>query len=160
MSFVASLHLGYAFDVKAGFDESIALLADVPASLAHLPDVAALVPMAREHGRGVWRLELQAVGAAQARFETVYACRYRSNKAQGWVRWEPIEGVGNAQVRGSWQLKRHARHTEIELDLQGELRLELPVLLRPVVEPIVQQAFEERIERYIDHLIDALGGEA
>jgi hypothetical protein len=159
MSLVARLHLGYAFDVRAGFDDTFALLADVPASLAHFPEVSSVEPV-RGHGRGVWRTRMVPVGPPQAQVGADYVCRYVARKAQGLVRWEPVEGLGNAQVSGSWAVQRGASSTAVELDLQGELVLPLPPLLVPVVEPLVQQAFEQRVERYIDNLIRSLGGEA
>lgn len=155
MTLTADIHLGYSFGVRAGFDEVFGLLSDVPASVAHFPRVQRLVPLGKQR----YRWEMEPVGPADAAIRTVYACDYRSSKARGTVRWTPVQGEGNAQVSGSWTIRRQADHTALELDIRGVLQAPLPAWTASMVVPLIQAEFEQMIERYIDRLIDRFGGE-
>ena len=156
MTMSVGIDLGYEFEVRATFDEVFALLSDVPRSGAHFPRVEQLTDL----GDGVYRWELQKVGTAQFNLQTVYACRYASDKAKGTVNWTPVEGVGNAQVAGSWKISdRRGKSTHCVLKTQGTVDLPLPGLMKPVIAPVIEHEFEQRVEKYIDNLIKEFGGE-
>jgi carbon monoxide dehydrogenase subunit G len=149
------LELGYAFAVRAGFDEVFALLADVPASAAHFPGLEQLVPI----GRNAYRWEMVPVGPPQWRLQVVYGARYSSQRSKGLVAWVPVEGVGNARVSGRWLVARRRGCTALELHLHGRLDTPVAALAQRLLEPVVRAAFEALVEQYIDRLIERFGGE-
>lgn len=166
MAIRVSIDLGYEFAVKAPADEVFALLADVPRSVSHFPKVERLTDL----GDGAYKWEMQKVGTQQVHIQTVYACKYVSDAAQGTVVWTPVRGVGNAVVSGHWKLaarkasakanaKARAEATDVELAIQGTIELPLPGLMKMVVTPIVESEFEKLVDQYIDNLIRAFGGE-
>jgi Polyketide cyclase / dehydrase and lipid transport len=155
MSFTVDLELGYEFAVAAPFAEVFALVSDVPHSASFFPKLDRLVPMKR----GVYRWEMEPVGPPEAHIQTVYASTYTANKAAGTVVWEPVPGVGNAQVGGSWTVKRLKKGTQLTLRVNGSLMLTLPALVKPVLSPVIAAEFERLTETYLDALIAEWGGE-
>ncbi len=155
MSVSVDIELGYEFTVKAPRREVFDLLADVPTSVSHFPKVERLVDL----GGGVYRWEMQRVGTPQVHIQTVYACRYTSNRSKGLVAWSPVAGVGNAQIAGYWKVAKAAKGTHCELHIQGTVEVALPALTEVVVVPVVRSEFEHLVERYIDHLVLRFGGE-
>ena len=154
----ASVHIdiAYEFAVKAPYKEVFDLLSDVPASVRHFPKVDQLVDL----GGGVYRWEMAKVGTPQIGLQTVYASRYVSDRRKGSVVWTPVEGVGNAQVSGSWKITDRKGSTGLVLQIQGQVDTPFPGLMKPVVGPVVTGEFERLTERYIDNLIAHFGGEA
>ncbi|RZA13782.1 MAG: hypothetical protein EOP93_19640, partial [Lysobacteraceae bacterium] len=108
----------------------------------------------------VYQWEMEKVGTAQVNIQTVYACKYVSDKARGTVKWTPVKGVGNAQVGGSWKIKENKKSTGLTLAIQGEIEVPLPGLMKMVVAPVVEGEFEKLLEKYIANLIKRFGGEA
>lgn len=151
-----AIEVGYAFDVRAPVKEVFALLADVPASASHYPQLERLVDL----GGGAWRWEMRKIGVGAYALQTVYASRYTVNKTKGTVSWTPLEDVGNARVGGSWQVGKKKDVTHLELQVQLEVDLPVPPLMRLVVEPLLQAEFERLTEAYIDSLVAHWGGEA
>lgn len=156
MTVSVHIDLGYEFEVKAKFDEVFALLSDVPKSVSHFPKVEKLTDL----GDGVYRWEMQKVGTAQVNIQTVYACKYTSDKAKGTVKWTPVKGVGNALVGGSWKIADHkGKSTKLVLQTAGTVDVPVPGLMKMVVEPIVASEFEKLVEKYIANLVKTFGGE-
>jgi carbon monoxide dehydrogenase subunit G len=156
MSITVKIDLGYEFDVKAKAAEVFEVLSDVPESVSHFPKVEKLTDL----GGGVYQWEMEKVGTAQVNIQTVYACKYVSDKARGTVKWTPVKGVGNAQVGGSWKIKENKKSTGLTLAIQGEIEVPLPGLMKMVVAPVVEGEFEKLLEKYIANLIKRFGGEA
>ncbi len=156
MSITVKIDLGYEFDVKAKAAEVFEVLSDVPESVSHFPKVEKLTDL----GGGVYQWEMEKVGTAQVNIQTVYACKYVSDKARGTVKWTPVKGVGNAQVGGSWKIKDNKKSTGLTLAIQGEIEVPLPGLMKMVVAPVVEGEFEKLLEKYIANLIKRFGGEA
>lgn len=156
MAISVLIDIGYEFAVKAPAGEVFALLSDVPASASHFPKVDKLVDL----GAGVYRWEMDKIGVAQIRLQTVYACKYVSNKAKGSVVWTPVAGEGNAQVSGSWKITDKKKSTHLVLAIRAELSLPLPGMMKMVVTPVVEAEFEKMVEEYIDNLSAHFGGEA
>lgn len=144
------------FTVRAAPDEVWALLADVAASAAFFPDVDRLTPL----GDGTWRWELAAVGPPQARFQTVYACRYVGDAKARTMVWTPVDGVGNARVAGTWRVDGRGAGAALVLHTTCRLVLPLPGLLRPVVAPAVDLAFRRSVHTYVDGIVGRFGGPA
>lgn len=179
MSVSVPIELGYEFSVKAPFEEVFGVLADVPESVSHFPKVERLVDMKR----GVYRWEMEPVGTAQVHIQTVYASRYVSDARKGTVVWTPVADVGNAQVAGSWTVKRRKAPaakaatkagakagtkppakaanagTDLKLEIHGIVNVQMPTITRLVVEPVVQVEFEQLVDGYIANLIERFGGE-
>lgn len=156
MSITVKIDLGYEFDVKAKAAEVFEVLSDVPESVSHFPKVEKLTDL----GGGVYQWEMEKVGTAQVNIQTVYACKYVSDKARGTVKWTPVKGVGNAQVGGNWKIKDNKKSTGLTLAIQGEIEVPLPGLMKMVVAPVVEGEFEKLLEKYIANLIKRFGGEA
>ncbi len=156
MTVTVHIDLGYEFEVRAKFDEVFALLSDVPESVSHFPKVEKLTDL----GDGVYKWEMQKVGTAQVNIQTVYACKYTSDKAKGTVKWTPVKGVGNAQVGGSWKITdQKGKSTKLVLQTEGTVDVPVPGLMKVVVEPIVASEFEKLVEKYIANLVKTFGGE-
>ena len=138
MAVTVKLALGYEFEVKAKYADVFAVLSDVPTSVSHFPKVDKLTDM----GDGVYKWEMEKVGTKDVGIQTVYASKYKSDKAKGTVTWTPVEGVGNALVGGHWKIKDNKKSTKIELKTAGEINLPLPGLMKMVVQPVVEGEFE------------------
>jgi carbon monoxide dehydrogenase subunit G len=156
MTVSVHIDLGYEFEVKAKFDEVFAVLSDVPESVSHFPKVQKLTDL----GDGVFKWEMQKVGTAQVNIQTVYACKYASDKAKGSVKWTPVKDIGNAQVGGYWKIADNkGKSTKLVLQTQGTVDVPVPALMKLVVEPIVASEFEKLVEKYIANLVKTFGGE-
>ena len=155
MAVNVSIALGYEFAVKAPASEVFEVLSDVPVSASHFPKVNQLVDL----GGGIYRWEMERIGVAQIKLQTVYACKYTSSKAKGTVVWTPVRGEGNAQVSGSWQITDRKKSIHLVLSINGDLSIPLPSLMKRVVAPVVEGEFEKVVEKYIDNLAKRFGGE-
>lgn len=155
MTVNVSIELGYEFAVKAPASEVFEVLSDVPLSASHFPKVDQLVDL----GAGGYRWEMEKIGVAQIKLQTIYACKYTSSKAKGTVVWTPIKGEGNALVSGSWKITDKKKSTHLVLTINGDLTIPLPGLMKMVVAPIVEGEFEKIVEKYIDNLTKRFGGE-
>jgi carbon monoxide dehydrogenase subunit G len=155
MAVTVKIDLGYEFEVKAKYDDVFAVLSDVPTSVSHFPKVDKLTDM----GDGVYKWEMEKVGTKEVGIQTIYASKYKSDKAKGTVTWTPVDGVGNALVGGHWKIKDNRKSTKIELKTAGEINLPLPGLMKVVVQPVVEGEFEKLVDKYIANLIKRFGGE-
>ena len=155
MAVTVNVDLGYEFDVKAKASEVFEVLSDVPTSVSHFPKVEKLTDL----GDGVYQWEMEKVGTAQVNIQTVYASKYKSDKAKGTVIWTPVEGIGNAQVGGHWKIKDNKKSTHIELKIDGDITVPLPALMKMVIAPVVEGEFEKLVDKYIANLIKRFGGE-
>jgi carbon monoxide dehydrogenase subunit G len=157
MTMNVKIDLGYEFDVKALAADVFAVLSDVPISASFFPKVDKLVDL----GDGVYRWEMDKIGVASINLQTIYACKYTSNKAKGIVTWSPIKSEGNALVSGSWTIRDNKKKsTNLVLQINGDLEIPLPSLMKMVVSPIVEAEFEKMVEKYISNLTKHFGGEA
>lgn len=159
MTMYVKIDLGYEFDVKASAADVFAVLSDVPTSASFFPKVDKLVDL----GGGGYRWEMEKIGVASVNLQTIYACKYVSNKAKGTVVWSPIKTEGNALVSGSWTIREiksaNKKATNLVLQINGDLEIPLPSLMKMVVAPIVTSEFEKMVEKYIDNLTKKFGGE-
>ncbi len=155
MAVTVNVDLGYEFEVKAKASEVFEVLSDVPTSVSHFPKVEKLTDL----GDGVYQWEMEKVGTAQVNIQTVYASKYKSDKAKGTVVWTPVEGIGNALVGGHWKIKDNKKSTHIELKIDGDIIVPLPALMKMVIAPVVEGEFEKLVDKYIANLIKRFGGE-
>ncbi|OYT90871.1 MAG: hypothetical protein CFE43_15945 [Burkholderiales bacterium PBB3] len=155
MSISVTLELGYEFEVQASTKEVFDVLSDVPTSASFYPQVEQLVDL----GDNSYRWEMEKVGTDQVNMQVVYASQYVANRKKGSIAWTAVEGVGNAQIAGSWQLTNNKKSTHIVLTVEGEITLPFPALMRMVVQPVVEAEFERLTEAYIAALCEHFGGE-
>lgn len=155
MAITVNLDLGYEFAVKAPYETVFELLSDVPTSASHFPKLDKLVDL----GEGVYRWEMDKIGAGKFSLQTIYASKYAVNPAKGTVVWTPVAGEGNALVSGSWKVVDKKTSTHLTLRIQGEVMTPLPSMVKMVVVPAVQAEFEKLVEQYIDNLTKKFGGE-
>ena len=156
MTIYVKIDLGYEFDVKASAADVFAVLSDVPTSASFFPKVDKLVDL----GGNSYRWEMEKIGVASVKLQTIYASKYVANKAKGTVMWSPIKSEGNALVSGSWTIREGKKSTNLVLQINGDLEIPLPSLMKMVVSPIVEGEFEKMVEKYIDNLTKKFGGEA
>ena len=108
--------------------------------------------MRRLRRAGDLMAEMEKIGVAQIKLQTVYACKYTANKAKGTVVWTPVKGEGNALVSGSWKIKDNKKSTHLVLNVEAEVTLPLPALMELVATPVVEAELERLTEQYIAKL--------
>lgn len=136
-------------DTSAGPDAVYALLADVPRSVAHFPDVESVGP-----DGDVWIWVLRRQGAGPIQFQVHYGARYRFDPATRLVAWDAVPGVGNTRVDGRWAIAPGS----FTLDARFTLTTPFPRPLRGAVEAIVNHQTGRLIGGYLDNLSITLSG--
>lgn len=140
-----------SFEADCSWQKVFDTLANVPVSASFFPKVKNLEDL----GDGVFKWEMEKIGVDRYSIQTIYACKYTSNKGEGWVKWEPVAGIGNGVVSGAWNLTSLApQKTRINFAVKGELTIPLPGLLRFLIAPVVSVAFLGMISRYHRNLRD------
>jgi carbon monoxide dehydrogenase subunit G len=152
MTVKVSIEIDRKFSVSADKNTVFELLADVPKSASHFPKVEALTDL----GDNSFRWEMEKVGFGDHAIQTVYACLYTPDKANGVITWSPIKGDGNGVVSGAWKISEGAKGTEIHFKTSADLTLPLPGLLKLAISPVVKHEFNSMVEEYIDNLKDTL----
>jgi carbon monoxide dehydrogenase subunit G len=142
------------FRVKATVAKVFGVLSDVPVSASHFPQVRSLVGL----GDGAYRWEMQRIGIRKIHLQTIYACRYRHDRAAGTVSWEPVPGVGNALISGRWSVARSKPGSRLLLQIHGVVDVPLPGLIKAVVAPLVRSEFERLVAAYVANLTTLFGG--
>jgi carbon monoxide dehydrogenase subunit G len=155
MSFTVTIDVSKQFETPASPDKVFELLADVPRSASHFPDVEKLEPLGGNAFR--WVMEKIAIGDHTLQ-QTIYACVYCSDPASMSVDWTPVEGEGNARVSGGWRLEPAGTGAKVRLDTKGALEVDLPGFLQFLLAPLIEMAFTQKIDRYIANLKEAFEG--
>jgi len=149
MSFAVDVNVNKSFRVDTTVGAAFDLLADVPKSVSHFPKVDRLADL----GKNCYRWEMERIGLDRYFIQTVYACRYTSSKRDGKVQWEPIAGIGNADVAGRWILKRISENSvQVKLTTTARITVALPSLLRLLLAGLIENEFKSLIEQYISNL--------
>jgi carbon monoxide dehydrogenase subunit G len=148
MAFKVNVDIKKEFDVPADYDKVFDLLASVPDSVSHFPKVDQLVDM----GDNCFRWEMEKLGIQKYYIQTVYACKYESNKESGSIVWNPVKDVGNAEIEGSWSITKQGDQTHVELKNKGVLTLPFPSLAKMVIAPFATREFEGMVNQYIENL--------
>lgn len=149
MPIVVSIDVNKQFEVICAYDKVFDTLANVPVSASFFPKVRNLEDL----GDGVYKWEMEKIGVDRYFIQTIYACKYTSNKADGWVRWEPISGIGNGVVSGAWNFTQVApERILINFSVKGALTIPLPRLLKILIAPVVSLTFQNMISRYHKNL--------
>lgn len=151
MAFTVDFEVERSRDVACPSEAVFEVLADVPVSVSHFPNVDTLEDL----GGGVYRWEMKKIGIEKYNIQTVYACKYTSDRDKGRVRWTPVKGEGNATVKGQWVIKAlDAETTRFTLKTTGELGLPLPRLVKMVVAPVVRAEFTGMVDTYMENLAE------
>jgi carbon monoxide dehydrogenase subunit G len=149
MSFTVSIKLNKRFKTDCPYDKVFDALADVPYSVEHFPKVEELV----DQGDEIYLWKMEKIGLAKYHIQTTYACQYTWDRKEGWIAWEPVEGVGNATVSGKWTLKSlNAKTTQLAFKTDGEIELPLPSIAKGIVGPMVVKEFEGLVDQYFENL--------
>jgi hypothetical protein len=129
---------------RASADATYALLADVPRSVAHFPDLAALTEV-----DGLFQWQLKKVGVGPLSFQSAYAARYAFDPVARLVSWRSVPGRGNTEVSGSWTIDAVPTGTRFALDVTFALDLPLPALLRSAAEKVLAKENDRILGQYL-----------
>ena len=140
-------------DVPAPIEDVYALLADVPDSTRHFPDLERVV---RHEGGYLWTVKKAGVGRLSA--QMIYACRYTSDDAARTVRSDAIEGAGNTTVYGSWRLEERGGRTRLNLHNKLVMHLDIPRLMVRAARPVVDQISGRLMGQYLENLKQTFSG--
>jgi carbon monoxide dehydrogenase subunit G len=149
MPFTVTIDVSKQFETPVCPDNVFELLADVPQSASHFPDVEKLEPLGGNAFR--WIMEKIAIGDHTLQ-QTIYACVYSSDRASLNVDWTPVEGEGNARVSGGWRIEPAGTGTKVQLHTKGTLEVDFPGFLQFLLSPLIEIAFAQKIDRYIANL--------
>jgi carbon monoxide dehydrogenase subunit G len=154
MSFTVTIAVSKNFESQASPDKVFALLADVPKSASHFPDVEKLEDM----GGNTFRWTMEKIGIGDRTLQqTIYASTYRSDSSSMTVDWVPVDGVGNARVDGGWRLTPSSAGTKVLLNTKGELTVDFPGFLQFLLSPLIEMAFAQKIDQYVSNIQESLG---
>jgi ribosome-associated toxin RatA of RatAB toxin-antitoxin module len=156
MAITVNVKMDQQFTVKASAKEVFDLLADVPASAQHFPNVDQLVPL----GKNAYRWQIAKIGTEKFNLQTLYACTYAADRKQGLISWTPIKGEGNALISGHWQIIDNKNSTTIHFEMHGELTLPVSSLLRMIVAPLAAAENKKINTQYLANLTKHFGDAA
>ncbi|WP_286220761.1 SRPBCC family protein [Marinobacter apostichopi] len=153
MAITVSIELNRELELPGSYDEVFELLADVPRSASHFPKVNKLTDL----GDNAYRWEMEKVGVDKHAIQSIYACKYHSDKDAGRITWEPVKGEGNGVVRGSWTLKSKGDSvTSAKFQTHAELTVPLPSLLKLAISPVIKHEFNSLVDTYMKNLKTAV----
>lgn len=153
MSLIIPISKRLQFSVPAPIDKVYGLLADVPRSVSHFPNVERVVDL----GNNTYRWEMERMGAQKIYLQIQYTSRYTYNPKEKSIRWSPVKG-GNAEMGGLWQLTTSNQGTHIHFENDGKLIFPVPRLARVIVKPIATQRFMAMLDTYIANLQQTMAG--
>jgi len=140
-------------DVDCSSSDAFEYLEDVPQSASNFPNVDKLIDL----GKNTYRWEMKKFGVDKYSIQSIYAVKYSQNKNKGWIKWEPVDGVGNGIVEGSWKIKSNKDKTaHLTFYSKGKLTLPLPGLIKMLVSPLVVREFSGLVDKYLKNLKKAM----
>jgi carbon monoxide dehydrogenase subunit G len=153
MAFDVKIQLNKKFTVPANIDTVYKLLADVPASTSHFPDLEHLI----EEATNTYRWEMKKIGLGPIQLQTIYACEYTSDAATKSIVWEPRDTANNsARVSGKWIITETSTGCDINLLTDAVITIPLPSLAGIGLKPVVKVEFETLTNTYIKNLSKTL----
>ena len=147
MSITIPISVVLDFYTDAPIQSVFKVLADVPNSVGHFPNVERLVDL----GGDKYRWEMEKMGTQNFYFQVRYTTRYSRSESEKWIRWYPIP-EGNGSFSGCWELYREGERTRVHFENEGHLQLPLPRLTKKLVRPFVLNKFQELFDVYIANL--------
>ena len=154
MAVEVRIDIEHVFEVKASLDDTFALLADVPRSVSHFPDVKELIA----RGDDVYEWVMQKKGPKGFEHGVHYACQYVADGKARTISWHPVDGVGNSVFSGTWRLEGNGQGTRIHFTTQATMFIQAPRLMRAAVAPYADKALRAEIEQYLTNLTATLSG--
>ncbi len=148
MAIKLTIEVHREFTVPASIDTVFDLLSDVPRSASFFPKVDQLIDL----NDGVFRWEMEKISVGKHSLQSIYACHYESNKAEGSIVWKAVKGVGNGLVSGNWKLTDTTEGTHIVFATDADMTLPLPSLLKLAISPVVKHEFNGLIDTYTQNL--------
>lgn len=153
MPITAVVEIERELDVDCTSTEAFEYLADVPQSASHFPNVDKLIDL----GKNTYQWEMKKFGVDKYSIQSIYAVKYTKNKSKGWIKWGPVEGIGNGIVEGSWKIKSNKdKTTHLTFYSKGKITLPLPGLIKMIVSPLVVREFTSLVGKYLKNLKKAL----
>ena len=153
MAFDVTIKLNKKFTVSADIDRVFQLLADVPASTSHFPDLDNLIAEAAN----TYRWEMKKIGLGPINFQTIYCCEYFCDSDTKTITWQPRDTAdNNAKVSGQWLITSTAEGCDVILETDAVMTIPLPSLAGIGLKPIVKIEFETLTNTYIKNLTRAL----
>lgn len=114
MSVTVPISIILDFYTDAPIQSVFEVLADVPRSVSHFPNVEQLVDL----GEDKYRWEMEKMGAQKYYYQVQYATQYTRSEKEKWIRWFPID-EGNASFSGVWQLSQKGDGTQVHFENEG-----------------------------------------
>ncbi|MCQ8896261.1 SRPBCC family protein [Limnobacter humi] len=133
-----------ACSAKKAFDQ----LANVADTTTLFPKLDKIV----ELKDGVWRWEMEKIGAGGLSHQVKYTVKY-TNDGASKIDWNPAPGDGNAQVSGGWVITAKGdKACSIAFRSSGEFEMPVPRLMKGIAEGIVKSEFEAQVGTFIDRV--------
>ncbi|WP_370263503.1 SRPBCC family protein [Limnobacter sp.] len=133
-----------ACSAKKAFDQ----LADVASTVAMFPKLDKIVDL----GDGVWRWEMEKIGAAGLSHQVKYTVKY-TNDGSSKIDWNPAPGEGNAKVSGGWVITASGdKACNIAFRSTGEFDMPVPRLMKGLAEGLVKSEFDAQVSTFIDRV--------
>ena len=152
MTVEVKIDVEHVIQVTASPDVAFGLLADVPRSVSHFPDVKQLI----DRGDNIFEWVMKKKGPKGFEHGVHYACQYVAEAVTHTVSWHPVDGVGNAVFAGTWKIKASERGTWIDFATQATMFIEAPRLMRAAVAPYADKALRAEIDQYLANLTKTL----
>ena len=146
-------HTRQSAGTRADPDAVYALLADVPRSVAHFPELESIT---RDGDLYVWRMK--RLGAGPVQFQVHYAANYTFDPIQRSVSWASASGVGNTRVSGRWIIVPDGAGTRFTLDTSFAFDAPFPGFLRGTAESLLTRENDRLIALYLENLRRTLDG--
>lgn len=149
MSFTVTIKINRTFNIATSFEKVFELLSDVGKSGSFFPKVEKMVNL----GGNIWRWEMERIGIGEHTLQqSIYACKYNSDKDRKTVIWTPVEGIGNAIVSGTWKLIPMQQGCKATLQSNGIITVSMPGFLEFFLSPLIRIEFESLVDQYIANL--------
>ena len=104
-------------------------------------------------GNNIWRWEMERIGIGEHTLQqSIYACKYISDKNRQTVTWTPVEGIGNAIVNGKWKITPTQEGCKAVLQSNAVITVNLPGFLEIILSPLIRMEFENLVDQYVANL--------
>ncbi|MCF4167628.1 hypothetical protein L2U69_18425 [Zavarzinia compransoris] len=152
MAIAVDIHRARREVIPADYGRMLALLDDLPATLAHFPALDNLVAVAPDH----FHWHLAPIGPAAYRMPVDFATRFTIERTSGRLRFEPVKGIGNASIGGRIALSPEGTDaTSLEMTIAGTVKVAVPWLLKTLAAPVVAREFNALVDGFVANLKSA-----
>ena len=141
------------FTTVAAPDEVLNLLANVPESARHMPDVETVV--ANDDGH-CWTM--RKLGAGKISHQATYTSRFVADASAGTVTWGARRDLGNSWAHGQWRVEARDGGSVVHLRSSFGVRLPVPALLKKMALAVFEREYGRLMDAYCTHLKSTLDG--